>query len=137
MGRPWWYDDYWKQERKSAKGQIRLPKRPFWIWIVILALSLLLATSSTGFKPVILVWLVGFIHYFCRILVFIIFIRAVLSWFIIARTNIFVVLLDTITEPILSPLRRIIPRLGSFDITPLVAIVILYLIPIISRLLLI
>jgi YggT family protein len=33
--------------------------------------------------------------------------------------------LDQITEPILSPLRRIVPRIGMIDITPLVAIIIL------------
>ena len=137
MGRPWWYDDYWKEEKKPAKRRLRSPKKPFWIWIVILALSLILAANSTGFQPVVLVWVVAFIHYFCRILVIVIFIRALLSWFAIARDNIIVVLLDTIAEPILSPLRRIIPKLGQFDITPLVAIVILYLISfILSRILL-
>jgi len=137
MGRSWWYDEYWKKEQRPAKGRLRLPKRPFWIWIIILALSVLLAAGSTGFQPVILLWIINFIHYFCRILVFIIFIRAILSWFAIARTNIVVVLLDAVAEPVLSPLRRIIPKLGLFDITPLVAIIILYLIPFILRLLLI
>jgi YggT family protein len=33
--------------------------------------------------------------------------------------------LDQITEPILSPLRRIVPRIGMIDITPLVAIILL------------
>jgi YggT family protein len=33
--------------------------------------------------------------------------------------------LDQITEPILSPLRRIVPRVGMIDITPLVAIILL------------
>jgi YggT family protein len=33
--------------------------------------------------------------------------------------------LDQITEPILAPLRRIVPRLGMIDITPLVAIILL------------
>ncbi len=129
MGRPWWYDDYWKKEQRSTRGRLRLPKRPFWIWIVLLLLSILLAASSNGFQPVILDWIIGFIHYFCRILIFIIFIRAVLSWFAISRDNILIVLLDTVAQPVLSPLRRIIPRLGPFDITPLIAIIILYLIP--------
>jgi len=100
-----------------------------WIWIAILALSAILATVNTGFQPLLLVWIVRFIYYFCRILVFIIFIRAVLSWSAIARTHLVMVLLDAIVEPILSPLRRVIPKIGLFDITPLVAILILYLIP--------
>jgi YggT family protein len=34
-------------------------------------------------------------------------------------------MLDQITEPILSPLRRVVPRIGMIDITPLVAIILL------------
>jgi YggT family protein len=33
-----------------------------------------------------------------------------------------------ITEPILAPLRRIIPNIGMIDITPVVAIILLYVI---------
>ena len=32
-----------------------------------------------------------------------------------------------ITEPILEPLRRVVPRVGMFDLTPLVAIILLRL----------
>ena len=46
-----------------------------------------------------------------------------------------IVILDDVTEPILAPLRRIVPMLGVFDITPLIAIGILYAIPIIIILL--
>ena len=54
-----------------------------------------------------------------------IFARAILSWFIRDPRNPLVELLDQITEPILSPLRRVVPRLGPMDITPLVAIILL------------
>ena len=50
-----------------------------------------------------------------------IFIRALLSWFPIDPRNPLVTLLYDVTEPILDPLRRVIPRLGMIDITPLVA----------------
>jgi len=59
-----------------------------------------------------------------------IFIRALLSWFPIDPRNPLVTLLYDVTEPILDPLRRVIPRLGMIDITPLVAII---LIPIIGN----
>ena len=36
--------------------------------------------------------------------------------------------LDAITEPILMPLRRIIPLVGMVDITPMVAVFLLYFI---------
>ncbi|GAG42909.1 unnamed protein product [marine sediment metagenome] len=69
-----------------------------------------------------------FIEFFCQALAFIIFIRAILSWFPVSRYNPIVVFLDYITEPILAPLRRVIPRIGMIDITPMVAIIILLVI---------
>ncbi len=38
------------------------------------------------------------------------------------------VILGQITEPFLAPLRRVVPRVGMLDITPLVAIILLQLI---------
>ena len=40
-------------------------------------------------------------------------------------TNEFKRLLWMVTDPVLEPLRRVVPPLGMFDITPLVALVIL------------
>jgi YggT family protein len=134
MGRPWWHDSYWEKDRKAQRSP-RLPRRKGLIWIGLIVLSLLLAMSRTDFQPFIIVWLVGFVQYFCRILSYAIFARIILSWFGISRYNIFIVILDDVTEPILAPLRRIVPMLGVFDITPLIAIGILYAIPIIIILL--
>jgi len=39
-------------------------------------------------------------------------------------------LLRDATDPVLAPLRRVIPPIGVIDITPLVAIVVLNLIPV-------
>jgi len=57
-----------------------------------------------------------------------IFVRALLSWFPIDPRNPLVTLLYDVTEPILDPLRRVIPRLGMIDITPLVAIILIQVI---------
>ena len=54
-----------------------------------------------------------------------IFIRALLSWVQPDPSNPIVQVLDAVTEPILQPLRQIVPRIGMIDITPLVAIVLL------------
>jgi YggT family protein len=48
-----------------------------------------------------------------------------MSWFNPRPDNPLVVLLNDITEPVLAPLRRIVPRLGMIDITPLVAILLM------------
>jgi len=57
-----------------------------------------------------------------------IFVRALLSWFRIDPRNPLVTILYEVTEPILDPLRRVIPRLGMIDITPLVAILLIQVI---------
>ena len=62
-----------------------------------------------------------------QILTIAIIIRALLSWFPIDRSNPLITILDQITEPVLAPLRRIIPTIGMIDITPLVAILLLQL----------
>jgi len=128
MGRPWWYDSYWEKDRKP-KRRFRLPSRQSLVWIVLLLVSLLLALSSTSFRPMWAVWFISFVSYVCRIVAFAILIRAVLSWFMISRYNRFVILLDDISEPVLAPLRRVVPAIGMFDITPLIAMLILYFIP--------
>ncbi|MBI4302357.1 MAG: YggT family protein [Chloroflexi bacterium] len=53
--------------------------------------------------------------------------RALLSWFPGAPRPIMVFLYQ-ITEPILAPLRRVVPRIGLIDITPIIAIFLLQLI---------
>ena len=64
----------------------------------------------------------------CDVMAIAIVIRALLSWFTVDPSNFLVVFLVTVTEPILSPLRRIIPRLENFDFTPMVAILLLMVI---------
>ena len=63
----------------------------------------------------------------CEVLSLAIFARVILSW-VSPRPNALTTILDKITEPILAPLRRIIPRTGMFDFTPLVAIILLQVI---------
>ena len=72
-------------------------------------------------------FLFDFLRLLCEVLTVAIFIRVILSWFL-TRPNTLSIMLDKITEPLLAPLRRIIPRLGMFDFTPLVAIILLQLI---------
>ena len=60
-----------------------------------------------------------------QVLVFAIIARALLSWFNLRPDNPLVSILFDVTEPILAPLRRIIPRVGMLDISPIVAILLL------------
>jgi len=59
------------------------------------------------------------------ILTIAIFARAIMSWFNMDPRSPLIQALDSITEPILQPIRRIMPRLGMIDLSPLVAILLL------------
>jgi len=61
----------------------------------------------------------------CNVMAVAVVIRSLLSWFPVDPNSFLVVFLVTITEPILSPLRRIVPRLDMIDLSPMVAILLL------------
>jgi len=56
-----------------------------------------------------------------------IFMRVIFSWGMVSYRNRIMRFLFDVTEPMLGPLRRILPPLGRMDISPLVAILILWL----------
>ncbi len=70
----------------------------------------------------------NFLELLCEVLTLTIFLRAILSWFSPGPNNTLVNILYQVTEPILAPLRRIIPRVGLLDLSPLVAIILLQLV---------
>jgi YggT family protein len=70
-------------------------------------------------------YLITFVELLFNILQFAIIIRALMSWFNPSPDNPIVQLVMNITEPVLAPLRRIVPRLGMVDITPIVAILLM------------
>ncbi len=72
--------------------------------------------------------LIGLILLLLQLLWFAIFARAIVSWFPIDPHGPVVRALDAITEPVLDPLRRVLPRIGMIDITPMVAIIIILVI---------
>jgi len=61
------------------------------------------------------------------IYILLITIRVIFSWGMLDYRNRLMRFLIDVTEPLLGPLRRMIPRLGWLDISPLVAILILWL----------
>lgn len=70
-------------------------------------------------------FLYRFIDLLFNILIFAIIGRALLSWFGIGPGHPIGRILYEITEPILGPLRRVIPMIGMLDISPIVAILLL------------
>ena len=71
---------------------------------------------------------VNIIRILCDVLTIVILLRVIVSWYSPRPTNMLVVILYRLTEPILAPIRRVIPRLGPFDFSPLVAIILIRLI---------
>ena len=59
------------------------------------------------------------------VLNFAIIIRALMSWFNPSPENPIVRIVIEITEPVLAPLRRIVPKIGMIDITPIVALLLM------------
>lgn len=56
-----------------------------------------------------------------------IFVRIVLSWFGTSYANRLMRFLIRLTEPLLAPLRRTLPTVGMFDISPIVAFLIVWI----------
>jgi YggT family protein len=70
----------------------------------------------------------GFIIYGAvSLYIIFIFMRIVFSWGMVSYSNRIMRFLVKTTEPLLGPLRRIVPPLGMLDISPIVAFLILWL----------
>lgn len=74
--------------------------------------------------------LLGIISSLFTIYIWIIIIRALISWVSPDPYNPIVQILYRLTEPVLRPLRRLVPphKLGGLDLSPLIAILLLVLI---------
>jgi YggT family protein len=59
--------------------------------------------------------------------IFAIIIQAIASWVAPGAYNPVLRLIDALTEPLLRPIRRVLPNLGGLDLSPLVIIVLLQL----------
>lgn len=64
---------------------------------------------------------------FLYILLFAIIARSLISWFPLDPRNQLVQLLNQFTDPLLIPVRRILPRTGMIDLSGLVVILLLYM----------
>jgi len=68
---------------------------------------------------------IGFILYgLLSLLVLFIFIRFISSWFVFSK-NTFLGFVTRVTEPVLAPFRRLIPPIGMFDISAMIALLLI------------
>ena len=54
--------------------------------------------------------------------------RVILSWVNLGPSNPIVAIVYQITEPILAPIRAVLPRMGSLDFSPMVAMLAIWLV---------
>jgi YggT family protein len=70
-------------------------------------------------------YLITFLGLLLNILWLAILVRVILSWFPIDPRNPIIRVVFDITEPVLAPFRRVIPRIGMFDLSPLAALLVI------------
>ena len=75
-----------------------------------------------------MLFLVTFLYYLLQILLVAILIRVVLTWFPVDPSNPIIRVLYEVTEPVLAPFRRVIPRIGMFDLSPIAAMLVIQVI---------
>lgn len=74
-----------------------------------------------------------FLAYFFQALSLVVLARALVSWFPLNPRNPLVTFLVGVTEPLLYPLRRILPNFGFLDLSPMVAIIVLQVLSTLAR----
>jgi YggT family protein len=99
------------------------------VMLLVQAVSLMLIVALTGnpisAKVVLLSSTFNLLYLSLRLFMFAIIIRIVLSWIAPQTHNPATALLTDITDPLLRPFRRYIPSIGGFDISPILAIILL------------
>lgn len=71
--------------------------------------------------------------WFLRLLIVAIVARSLLTWVPISRTNPFVLIVHQITDPLIQPVRRFMPRTGMIDLSPMIVIGLLYVMTLVVR----
>jgi YggT family protein len=114
--------------RRVVPGLAGLDLPTLLLAFVLQALGLWAQAAIVGAEPgaltIAIIALVDLLRYSLYILVFAVIVQAVLSW-----VNPYTPLapaLDALVRPFLRPLRRFVPPVGNVDLTPLILIVILY-----------
>jgi|SRR5687767_14158256 len=100
----------------------------YFLWQLIATLAMTLSGVITSAQAGELFQVLGFILYgLLGIYSLLIFMRIIFSWGMVSYQNRVMRFLVDATEPLLGPLRRMIPPLGRMDISPIVAFLILWL----------
>jgi YggT family protein len=69
--------------------------------------------------------MIGLIRFLFEVYAVILLARVLLSWVQVDPNNPLVKIIYQLTEPLLAPIRRILPQSGGVDFSPMVALVVL------------
>ena len=98
------------------------------VQMILMALTLLLSYGTTGDPLHLLLWsIIGVTALFLKIFFFALIVSVILSWVAPGSHNPGAELVNQICEPLLTPLRRVLPNLGGLDISPILAFLVLKL----------
>jgi YggT family protein len=67
------------------------------------------------------------VHLLLDLYSLVLFAAVILSWINLSPDNQFLRLVQRLTEPVLAPLRRVLPSAGGFDFSPIVALLLVRL----------
>ena len=99
------------------------------VQLVLMALVLMLMGYGLDNPLQLLIWsIIGVTALFIKVFFFALIISVILSWVAQGSHNPAAELINQICEPLLVPIRRILPSLGGLDLSPIVAFLILNLI---------
>jgi len=94
----------------------------------VIELALILALVGLPFSYMVFAWAVpALIKLAFDVFIFSILIQVILSWVNPGAYNPVGALISYLTEPIMGPVRKIIPPIGGLDLTPMAAMIGLYL----------
>lgn len=95
-------------------------------YLIVLAKYFLLAgLSGTFYNPVamLIIGLADLLNQALNLVFWLVLIRVIMSWVNPGVNNPFTMVIYQVTEPIMAPVRRIIPPMGGLDLSPLVLII--------------
>ncbi len=99
------------------------------VQFVLMALTLMLMGVGISDPLLVLVWsIIGVTALLLKVFFFALIISVILSWVAQGTHNPAALLVNQICEPLLMPIRRVLPNLGGLDLSPIVAFLILNLI---------
>lgn len=101
------------------------------IIVQLILLAVIIMLMGAALPPVLqlLVWsLVGVTSLFVKIFFFALIISVILSWVAPHSHNPAAMLVNQLCEPVLAPIRRILPSMGGLDLSPIFAFIALRLV---------